>query len=108
MQPIEEVNRFSDDCLPPEGDYDSRDALFTAINAWAAPRGYAFRTGRSKKERTGKLTLTFTCDRACRPPSASKERQRRTTTRGTGCQFSVLAKQSSDLATWALRHCPDS
>ncbi|PNP59906.1 hypothetical protein FNYG_14768 [Fusarium nygamai] len=33
---------FPDDCLPSERDYTSRDAVFKAINSWAAPRGYAF------------------------------------------------------------------
>ncbi|KAJ0132750.1 hypothetical protein HZ326_24184, partial [Fusarium oxysporum f. sp. albedinis] len=27
---------FPGDCLPPEGEYESREALFEAINAWAA------------------------------------------------------------------------
>ncbi|KAH7461505.1 hypothetical protein FOMA001_g18980 [Fusarium oxysporum f. sp. matthiolae] len=100
--------RFPDDCLPPECEYTSRDAVFKAINSWAAPRGYAFVTGRSHKEKTGRLTVTFTCDRACRPPDASIERRRKTSTRGTSCQFSVLAKQSLDKTTWTLRHRPDS
>ncbi|KAL2139328.1 hypothetical protein VTI28DRAFT_5342 [Corynascus sepedonium] len=69
-------------------------------------KGYAFITGRSTKERTGRRTITYTCDRHCRPPSASRERQRKTTTRGTGCQFSVLAKETLD-RTWTLRHRPD-
>jgi hypothetical protein len=104
---IERITSFPDDCVPPEGDYESRDALVKSINAWAAPRGYAFVTGRSTKEKTGKQTITYKCDRACRPPSASIERQRKTTTRGTGCEFSVLAKQSLDRGTWTLRHRPD-
>src|SRR5689334_23762817 len=108
MELIEASNQFPDDCLPPECNYTSRDALFKAINAWAAPRGYAFVTGRSHKEKTGRLTVTFTCDRACRPPDASADRKRKTSTRGTSCQFSVLAKQSLDKTTWALRHRPDS
>jgi hypothetical protein len=33
---------FPDNMLPPESTYDSREALLTAINEWAAPRGYAF------------------------------------------------------------------
>jgi len=107
VEGVEEATQFPDDCLPPECDYESRDALFKAINAWAAPRGYAFRTGRLHKEKTGKITLTFTCDRACRPPDASTDRKRKTTTRGTGCEFSVLAKQSLDTTTWTLRHRSD-
>jgi MULE transposase domain/Zinc knuckle len=98
---------FAEDCLPPERNYESRDALFKSINAWAATKGYAFTTGKSKKEKTGKQTVTYACDRSCRPPSASRERQRNTTTRGTGCQFSVLAKESLDKSTWSLRYRPD-
>ncbi|KAL2019069.1 hypothetical protein VTK56DRAFT_10100 [Thermocarpiscus australiensis] len=103
----EAVTSFPNDCLPPEGDYKSKDALFASINAWAATKGYAFTTGRSTKERSGKQTITYTCNRFCRPPSVSRERQRKTTTRGTSCQFSVLAKESLDKSTWTLRHRPD-
>ncbi|KAK6850482.1 hypothetical protein PG987_000116 [Apiospora arundinis] len=98
---------FPSDCLPPEGEYESRDALFKAINAWAAPRGYAFTTGKSTMEKTGRRTVIYSCDRSCRPPSATKERRRKTTSRGTGCEFSVLAKESLDKTKWTLRHRPD-
>ena len=103
MQPIAEATRFPDDCLPPESDYESRHALLKAINAWAGPRGYAFVTGRSTREKTGRLTITFTCDRFRRPPNISQHRIRKTSTRSTSCQFSILAKQSTD-GTWAMRH----
>jgi hypothetical protein len=95
---------FPDDCLPPERDYESRDALFASINAWAATRGYAFTTGKSTSTKSGKKIVTYACDRSCRPPSPSRERQRKTATRGTGCQFSVLAKESLDKSTWSLQH----
>ena len=103
---IEAVTSFPDDCLPPEHDYETKDALSTSINAWATTRGYAFITGRSTKEKTGRQTITYTYDRSCRPPSVLRERQRKTTTRGTGCQFSVLAKETLD-RTWTLWHRPD-
>ncbi|KAG6979494.1 PKS-NRPS hybrid synthetase [Fusarium oxysporum f. sp. conglutinans] len=99
---------FTEDCLPPEQEYESRDALFKAINDWAAHRGYAFTTGRSTVEKSGRQTITYTCDRSCRPPSSTRERQRKTTTRGTGCKFSVLAKESLDKSRWTLRHRPDT
>jgi hypothetical protein len=95
---------FPDDVLPPECDYVSRDALIKSINAWAESRGYAFTTGRSTTERSGKQTITYTCDRSCQPPDISRDRQRKTTTRGTGCNFSVLAKESLDKCSWSLRH----
>ncbi|KAJ0127948.1 Choline dehydrogenase [Fusarium oxysporum f. sp. albedinis] len=49
---------FTEDCLPPEQEYESRDALFKAINDWAAHRGYAFMTGRSTVEKSGRQTIT--------------------------------------------------
>ena len=107
MDQIEGAALFPDDCLPPECNYESRDALFKAINAWAAPRGYAFVTGRSTKEKTGRRIVTFTCDRSRRLDNPSQPRKRKTTTRSTGCQFSVLGKQSLDSTTWTLCHHPD-
>ena len=98
------LTSFPDDCLPPECEYDSRESLFKEISAWAKTRGYAFITGRSKKEKTGKLTITYSCDRCYAPASPSSKRQRKTTTRGTLCPFSILAKQSLDKTTWSIRH----
>ena len=98
---------FPNDCLPPECDYESREALFSAINAWAAPRGYAFTTGKSKVLSSGKWKVIYACDRSCKPPNALKERQRKTTTRGTGCLFSVLATESLDKSIWSIRHRSD-
>lgn len=91
--------------LPPEQYYDSREALFVSINTWATTRGYAFIARRSTKEKNGKSTITCACDRSCLSP-ALKERQRKTTTRGIGCPFSVIAKESSD-GGWTLKHRPD-
>ncbi|KAM4062547.1 hypothetical protein HRG_013707 [Hirsutella rhossiliensis] len=31
------LTEFPDDCLPPEGQFDSRESLLASINAWAAP-----------------------------------------------------------------------
>lgn len=98
------VKQFPDDCLPPEGEYSSRDALYTAINLWAAARGYAFVTGKSRKTQNGRRLVTYVCDRGGEPPMASNARQRSTTTRRIGCQFSILAKESLDKATWRLTH----
>lgn len=99
---------FANDCLPPEGEYESRDALFQAINTWAATRGYALIAGRSTKEKTGRQTITYMCDRRRNHPIVSRERQRKTTTRTTGCEFSVLGKESRDKSTWILRHRSDN
>ena len=79
--------------LPPQQNYDSKEALFTSINAWAMARGYAFISRRSTKEKNGKYTITYACDRSCHQPT-EKDHQRKTTTRGTGCPFSVIAKEA--------------
>ncbi|EFZ03822.2 hypothetical protein MAA_00896 [Metarhizium robertsii ARSEF 23] len=109
MDPMQTQNRtsFSDDCLPPEEKYESREGLFQSINAWAAPRGYAFINGRSTKERSGKQTITYTCDRRRNHPIIQRERRRKTTTRTTGCEFSVLGKESLDKTTWTVKHRSD-
>jgi len=100
------------DFLPPEGDYESRDALFNAMNKWAATRGYAFTTGKSTTDRNGRRIATYACDRHCLPPPTSSKRGRNTTTQGTGCQYSVLAKavlakESLDKTAWTLKHRTD-
>jgi hypothetical protein len=92
-------------CLPPEAVYDSREALLQSINAWAALNGCAFVTGRSKRE-SGKLKVFYTCDRFGLLADVTKTRQRHTTSKRTGCQYSVLAKESTD-GSWALKHRPD-
>lgn len=106
MNPIVGSRRFSEDCLPPEHEYCSRDVLNAAINAWAAPRGYAFVTGKSKKTQSGRRIGFFGCDRGGVPPNPSIKRQRSTTSRRTGCPFSVLAKESLDRKMWSLTHRP--
>lgn len=100
---------FSDDCLPSEAEYESRDALVTAINTWAATRGYAFITRKSTTKTSGRKIVTYACDRSWQPrPSSRKECKRKSTTRGTSCLFSVIAKESLDRTTWSLRHRPDA
>ena len=85
---------FPNDCLPPEGQYDLRANVFEAINKWAAPRGYVFINGRSTKEKSGKLLVTYAYNKRIIAPSSLTQRQRKSNTRGTGCQFSILAKES--------------
>ncbi|KAF6527905.1 hypothetical protein HZS61_008207 [Fusarium oxysporum f. sp. conglutinans] len=66
---------------------------FIRAYAKAPPRGYAFVIKRSSKTANGRTHVIFNCDRgAGRIPSLSDRRQ--TTTRRTGCLFSVLAKES--------------
>jgi hypothetical protein len=98
---------FPDDVLPPEGVYDTREAVLAAINSWAKPRGYAFTTGRSTKTSNGRVKVVFACDRNKQPPNTSVERKRLTCSRRIGCEFPVSAKESSDRASWVLSHRPD-
>jgi hypothetical protein len=108
LPPSQELASFPDDCLPPEAEYNSRDELVTAINTWAATRGYAFITRKSTTKTSGRKIVTYACDRSWQhKPSAKKKHMRKTTTRGTGCPFSVLAKESLDKTTWSLQHRPD-
>ena len=98
---------FQDDCLPLEGLFESHDDLFKSINSYAEPRGYAFVTQRSIREKNGFLKVYFAYDRSRRPPSLDdlREGKRRTTTRMTNCPFSVLVKESSE--SWTLKHRPE-
>uniref|UniRef100_A0A093XPL6 Uncharacterized protein n=1 Tax=Talaromyces marneffei PM1 TaxID=1077442 RepID=A0A093XPL6_TALMA len=79
---------FSSDILPPEGDFNSRNAVFDYVNSWAKPRGYAFTTGKSSKTSNGRVKVFFACDRNKPPP--------------------MVAKESLDGTTWVLRHRPDA
>ncbi|KAH7461514.1 hypothetical protein FOMA001_g19037 [Fusarium oxysporum f. sp. matthiolae] len=108
MDPIGDSHGFPRDVLPPEGEFSSREELVTAINAWAAPRGYAFISQRSCKTTNGRVRVTFICDRGGgRAPSTSpKKRIRKTASRRTGCLFSVIAKESLCGTQWSLRHRP--
>ncbi|KAJ2894092.1 hypothetical protein MKZ38_007931 [Zalerion maritima] len=98
---------FPDDALPPEGTYESRESLLAAINSWAKPRGYAFTTGKSSKIPNGRVKVVFACDQNKLPPSTSIDRIRGTSSRRTGCKFSILAKQSLKGNSWVLSHRPD-
>ncbi|KAL9560859.1 hypothetical protein ACKAV7_015022 [Fusarium commune] len=53
---------FPDDAMPPEGQYSSREELVTAINAWAAPRGYAFSVKSSVVTPSGRTRVIYSCD----------------------------------------------
>ncbi len=97
--------------LPPEAIYSSKEELYTSIQAWAAQYGYAFSIGRSKKINKGpKLKITYNCDRYGLPPPENhpqnylQARKRQTTTRKTGCQFSIVAIEQD--IQWELRHRP--
>ncbi|KAM4060209.1 hypothetical protein HRG_014195 [Hirsutella rhossiliensis] len=44
------LTEFPDDCLPPEGQFDSRESLLASINAWAAPFGNLSSAGIAPKD----------------------------------------------------------
>jgi hypothetical protein len=98
--------------LPPEATYSSKEELYASIQAWAAQHHYAFRIERSTKIHNSVRTrILYSCDRAGPAPSAMhpqnsvQDRQRRTFTRKTGCQFSIVARERMD-TQWELRHRP--
>jgi len=101
---IPQANQFPDDILPPEGTYESREALFAAVNAWAKPRGYVFLSGKSTKTPSGRVKVTVTCDRNKQPLNTSVKRKRRILSRVTGYKFSLLAKESLNKKTWVLAY----
>jgi hypothetical protein len=98
--------------LPPEAIYSSKEELYTSIQAWAAQHHYAFCIGRSTKIHGGsRMKITYNCDRSGPPPPENypqnhpQARKRQTTTRKTGCQFSILAVQYTN-TQWELRYRP--
>jgi hypothetical protein len=98
--------------LPQEAIYSSKEELYTAIQAWAAQHNYAFTIGRSKKiNNSPRIKIFYNCDRYGPPPPDNhpakhlQDRKRRTTTRKTNCQFSIVALQYAD-THWELRHRP--
>jgi hypothetical protein len=99
--------------LPPEAIYSSSTELYESIQAFARENDYCFRIGRSTRINNGpRQAITYTCDRCGqRPPEKHAEktlqaRKRRTSSRKTGCQFSINAIQVND-TTWELRHRSD-
>ncbi|TVY66378.1 PKS-NRPS hybrid synthetase [Fusarium oxysporum f. sp. cubense] len=107
MDPTDVLNRFPDDVLPPEGEFPSRKDLVTAINAWARDRGYAFVVKNSWKTSSGRTGVIYCCDRGTKPASTTKIRKRNTTSRYTGCLFSVIAKEEASRTAWSLKYRPD-
>ncbi|KAL9572153.1 hypothetical protein ACKAV7_003731 [Fusarium commune] len=107
MDPTDVLNRFPDDVLPPEGEFPSRKDLVTAINAWARDRGYAFVVKNSWKTSSGRTGVIYCCDRGTKPTSTTKIRKRNTTSRYTGCLFSVIAKEEASRTAWSLKYRPD-
>jgi hypothetical protein len=93
--------------LPPLALYPSREALFEAIQSCSKLRGYAFTVGKSKKVRTGLQKVYYACDRCPLVRSAREDSQRETQSRGTGCLFSIMALETSDLG-WEVKFRPEA
>jgi hypothetical protein len=98
--------------LPPEATYSSKEELYASIQAWAIQHHYAFRIGRSAKiHNTIRNRIQYNCDRCGPPPPLNhpehslQARKRQTTTRKTGCQFSIIAREGIN-TQWELRHRP--
>lgn len=93
---------------PPEAIYYSQDELSEAIQAWASQYQYSFRIHRSDQRRSRKRVV-YGCDRGgpippvSHPRTTLQPRKRKTTTRKTGCKFSVVAIEQSD-KSWELKH----
>jgi hypothetical protein len=90
--------------LPPEATYSSREELYTAIQAFAAQQYYGFIIGRSNKiHNSPRVKIFYNCDRYGPPPLENhpknypQARKRQTTTRKTGCQFSIVAIQYTNI-----------
>lgn len=107
MNPFDAPEDFLD-VLPPEGDFSSRKDLVAAINAWAFERGYAFVVKNSWKTTSERTGVIYSCDCGTKPPSASRKRLRDTSSRYTGCLFSVIAKESPCKTVCSLKYRPDT
>ena len=96
--------------LPPQAQYESYDALYRAAQLFAKNDRYTFTSRQSKKiNHLSRVKKYLDCDRHnysdCK---ARQHRQRCTNTRANGCQFGVIAIESSDRKSWELRHQPGS
>lgn len=99
--------------LPSEATYTSLEDLETSINAHARQYNFAFTKGRSSSaNKSGRRVITFYCDRYGSPPAATaashtgQARKRQTSSRKTGCHFSINAKKLFN-DVWELCHRTD-
>lgn len=96
---------------PPEASFSTFEALLQSVNAWGLARGYACVIGRSKKKnKVGLKKVLLTCDKGGTSkhnmlPIDSPARRRATTSRKTGCQFSLYAIETT--MEWLLKYRPD-
>ena len=99
--------------LPPEAIYNSPEECYVAIQAFAKQFNYAFTKRKSKTvNKHGRRKIVYVCDRGRQSPDEyrskrfAQPRRRNTTTRMTGCEFSVNLVQVGE-DTWELRHRAD-
>jgi hypothetical protein len=94
--------------LPPEAQYESYDALYRAIQLHAKHHGYAFTKRWSMKvNAAGRKKVYLDYDRHNYGTTATKlnqQRERCTNTCANGCQFSILAVESSDRLSWKVKY----
>ena len=102
--------------LPPEDFYTTKKELFSAIQDWSKGYNYAFRRRRRKKltDTREKVYYECTCggprpimDRPKNDPRRPQDRIRSTSSKKTGCEFSVCGVQV-DSHHWEVRHRPDA
>ena len=99
--------------LPPEGCFDSYEALFTSAQQHAKSALYAFTIGNSER-RNGKIIRIILCQYGglsiytasykakSNQQNTSYSRNRNTTK--TECLFSIKARERTNY-TWTLSHC---
>lgn len=76
------LKNWSDDCLPPEAVFPSREALHKAINKWALLRNYAFVVGKSRKNLlNSNCTITYTYNKGYKLLNLLNKRKQKIITR---------------------------
>jgi hypothetical protein len=94
--------------LPPLAIYQSKEALFEAIQSWSKDHGYAFIIGRSKRLNNQRQKVYYDCDRQTSTPGPlPTERIRATQSRGSGCPFSILAVELPNSQGWEVKYRPE-
>src|SRR5436190_21391091 len=114
-EPDSEPSSSDDMPLPPENFYTTEEEMWTSIQAWAAQHKYAFRVGRSKPIGGNRKKILYQCDRCGKLPVENRPRDdprrphdriRSTSSKKTGCMFSVNGIMV-DAHHWEIRYRPD-
>lgn len=94
--------------LPSCATYTSKELLYQSIKAWSKGKGSAFVVGRSKTTTSGRRKVYYYCDRNNTPKGGIGNAIRKTQSRGTSCQVSIIAYESLDKLSWELQHRQES